>query len=258
LNKNNYFYPKILESEIKTITAIPQLPKPGEFFPNKYGDELFFYKNDEENFQSKVTVVDPTKLLEGNYKLTFNGNSSWQNVSWNLSFNENSILQNQKIIFSDPLGKDFPVYFNGLEIYSFVVDTNNFDPSNMIYEFTFHSSGSIHNNQELAKKHVESINVFPNPYYCTQVNEIHQFDKYVTFSHLPQKAKIRIFNLAGHLIRTINKNDESQFLRWDLTNENNFWIASGVYIVYIELPELGETKILKLAVLIENVVPDYF
>ena len=60
------------------------------------------------------------------------------------------------------------------------------------------------------------------------------------------------------MIRTINKDDESQFVRWDLTNESYFWIASGVYLIYIEMPDLKETKILKLAVIMEDVVPDFF
>ena len=75
---------------------------------------------------------------------------------------------------------------------------------------------------------------------------------------MPNNARLRIFNLAGQLIKKIEKNDESQFLEWNLTNNKNFWIASGIYIVYIEMPELNKTKILKLAVVMENVVQDFF
>jgi len=63
---------------------------------------------------------------------------------------------------------------------------------------------------------------------------------------LPGKAVFRIFNLAGVLIRKLEKNDDSQFFRWDLKNRNNIPVASGVYIVHIELPELGKIKILKV------------
>ena len=54
------------------------------------------------------------------------------------------------------------------------------------------------------------------------------------------------------------KNDNSQFVNWDLTNGHNFWVPSGIYIIYIEMPELGKTKILKLAVVMENIIPDFF
>ena len=49
-------------------------------------------------------------------------------------------------------------------------------------------------------------------------------------------------------MRTFSKEDESQFLIWDLLNKSGRLVASGVYIVHIEMPELAVSKILKLAV----------
>ncbi len=60
------------------------------------------------------------------------------------------------------------------------------------------------------------------------------------------------------LVRTIDKQDEGQFARWDLANENGLPVASGLYIAYIELPELGTTKILKLAIIQEQQILDRF
>ncbi|CUT07994.1 Por secretion system C-terminal sorting domain-containing protein, partial [Candidatus Kryptonium thompsonii] len=82
--------------------------------------------------------------------------------------------------------------------------------------------------------------------------------KYITFNHLPKKATIRIFNLAGVLVKTINKDDDSQFARWNLRNEHNLPVASGVYIVHIDMPEIGATKILKLLIVQEEeIIPTY-
>jgi len=103
-----------------------------------------------------------------------------------------------------------------------------------------------------AQADVEKINVFPNPYYGFNVMEQTRLQKYVTFNHLPEKATLRIFNLAGVLVRRIDKNDPSQFLRWDLRNQNNLPVASGIYVVHIEMPAVGKTKILKLAVIQEE------
>ena len=125
-------------------------------------------------------------------------------------------------------------------------------------EYIFETPITIIDDDELAKKEVDRINVFPNPYYGVHNQEENQYGKYVTFNHLPKKATIRIFNLAGHLISTLEKNDESQFLRWNLTNGRNFYIPSGIFIAYIEMPELNKSKILKIAVIIETIVPDYF
>jgi hypothetical protein len=80
--------------------------------------------------------------------------------------------------------------------------------------------------------------------------------RFVTFSNLPPKVKVRIFNLAGQLVRTLDKNDQSQFLQWNLTNEDNFPVASGMYVAYLELtlPSDGSTtsKVLKLAIIQEQ------
>jgi hypothetical protein len=108
----------------------------------------------------------------------------------------------------------------------------------------------------------EKVNVFPNPYYAFNPSETNRFVRFVTFSHLPPKATIRIFNLAGQLVRTIDKDDTGQFLQWDLNNQFNFPVASGMYIAHIEMtmPTDGSTisKILKIAIIQEQEVLDVF
>lgn len=127
--------------------------------------------------------------------------------------------------------------------------TNKTNSSRDTYTFT---APKVDENAELAKEDAKLINVFPNPYYGTQYRETTRQGKYVTFSHLPQKADIRIFDLSGVLVRTINKDDNSQFTQWDLTNSNNYPVASGIYVVYVECPDLGTSKILKLAIVQEE------
>ncbi|MBI1806269.1 MAG: hypothetical protein HYR76_04360 [Ignavibacteria bacterium] len=121
-------------------------------------------------------------------------------------------------------------------------------------------------NPDAAKKEVARINVFPNPYYGVNRAELNRFRRYVTFNHLPPYAKIRIFNLAGILVRTIVKQDNpsqrTQFATWDLNNENGLPIASGMYIAYVELRDangvdLG-TKTLKLMIVLEQQFLDSF
>ncbi len=111
---------------------------------------------------------------------------------------------------------------------------------------------------QLAAQDVEKINAFPNPYYGFNLMESSRLVKYITFNHLPRKATIRIFNLAGVLVKTINKDSDSQFERWDLRNEHNLPVASGIYIVHIDMPEIGKTKILKLMIVQEEqIIPTY-
>ncbi|MGB9664734.1 MAG: T9SS type A sorting domain-containing protein, partial [Ignavibacteria bacterium] len=106
---------------------------------------------------------------------------------------------------------------------------------------------------ELAKADVDKINVFPNPYYGYHYREVAPDNKYVTFSHLPDEATIRIFDLSGVLVKTIKHTAANgQFETWNLQNENNYPVASGVYVVHIDMPKLGKKKILKLVIIQEQ------
>jgi hypothetical protein len=103
-----------------------------------------------------------------------------------------------------------------------------------IDKFTFTTTAPTSDNT-LAKSQVNEINVFPNPYYGVNTEEINKYNRFVTFNHLPARVTARIFNLAGVLVKTIEKNDDGQFLRWDLANQDGLPVASGLYIAYLEL-----------------------
>lgn len=124
-------------------------------------------------------------------------------------------------------------------------------------EFSFATTATSYS-AEKAKQDVNMINAFPNPYYGVNPREVNKYQKYITFSHLPQKATLRVFNLAGQLIRTIVKDDSSPFTTWSLSNEADLPVASGLYIVHIDMPELGTTKILKVAIVQEQQILDRF
>jgi hypothetical protein len=119
-------------------------------------------------------------------------------------------------------------------------------------KFTFNTRALAYNKTQ-AKSDVNLINVFPNPYYGSQYRETARDDHYVTFSHLPKTATIRLFDLSGVLVRTIHHLPGSgQFEKWNLQNDSGYPVASGIYIAYIDMPDLGATKILKLAIVQEQ------
>ncbi len=111
---------------------------------------------------------------------------------------------------------------------------------------------------DLDKASASKVGVFPNPYYAFNNAETNRFDRFVTFNNLPKNATIRIFNLAGQLVRTLQKNDDSQFTRWDLMNSRNYPVASGLYIAYVDMPGVGVTKTLKLSIIQEQEILDLY
>jgi hypothetical protein len=117
-------------------------------------------------------------------------------------------------------------------------------------------------NIDLAKADIEKILAVPNPYFGASAYERNQFNRVVRFTNLPQQpqyapVKIRIFNLAGELVRTIDKEDARTTADWDLTNKNDLPIASGMYIVHIDMPGLG-IRVLKVAVIMSEERLDNF
>ncbi len=96
------------------------------------------------------------------------------------------------------------------------------------------------------------INVYPNPYFGHNKAEANPLQRFVTFSNLPANATIRVFNLLGDLVTTIHHDDatsfEPTFERWDLRNDNGLPVASGMYIVHIEVEAVGD-RILKVAII---------
>ncbi len=110
---------------------------------------------------------------------------------------------------------------------------------------------------------VNNIGVYPNPYYAFNPAETTTLNRFVTFNNLPPNATIRIFNMAGQLVRKLEKvNDPSQFLRWDLQNQTGLPVASGMYIAHVEatLPASGAkaVKVLKIAIIQEQEVLEVF
>jgi len=114
--------------------------------------------------------------------------------------------------------------------------------------FTFTAPGVIED-EKLAKLDVKKVNVYPNPYYAYNAQERYRFERFVTFNHLPQRVTIRIFNLAGLQVRKLRKDDDTQFLRWNLLTESGIPAGSGLYIAHIDMPDLKQKKILKLMII---------
>ena len=82
-------------------------------------------------------------------------------------------------------------------------------------------SEETHNDEELlgdaGKRALDRIKTVPNPYFNRSLYEQNQFERRVKFINLPGRCTVRIFNLAGDLIRTLEKTDATtSILEWDL------------------------------------------
>jgi len=88
---------------------------------------------------------------------------------------------------------------------------------------------------------LQEINIVPNPYYGFSNYEHNALENYVRIVNLPASCTISIYTVNGTLIRTLTHGtDANSYVQWDLKNHANIPIASGVYIIHINAPGIGE------------------
>ncbi len=117
--------------------------------------------------------------------------------------------------------------------------------------FTFSTRAANRSNTALAKTEMDRIVAVPNPYFNHSTYELNQFSRQIKFTHLPARCTLRIFNLAGDLIRTVEKNDNSSQLIWDIETSRGLPVASGIYVFHVDAPGIG-THVGKVAVFMEK------
>jgi hypothetical protein len=118
-------------------------------------------------------------------------------------------------------------------------------------KYSWEVKGTEFGNKQIASSEINRIKVFPNPYYGWSDLEYNdEGAKFIYVSHLPQVCNIYFYTLDGMLVKSIyrNQSDPNNSLeKWDLKNASGSYVASGMYLVYIDCKELG-AKTLKIAV----------
>jgi hypothetical protein len=94
--------------------------------------------------------------------------------------------------------------------------------------------------KEVGKKSLDLVNVVPNPYRAYSEYENSPIDSRVKITNLPPTCTITIYDMAGNFIRKISKADEKTYFEWDLKNASNVPISSGLYLIHVKAPGLGE------------------
>ena len=101
------------------------------------------------------------------------------------------------------------------------------------------------------------IRVVPNPYFVTNRAVTLEGTDKIFFTHLPPHCTIRIYTLAGELVRTIehestelyspddrsSQGDKGGTASFELLNRYNQALASGVYIYHVEARDESDTVV---------------
>jgi len=113
-----------------------------------------------------------------------------------------------------------------------------------LFEFSTKGVAALSNDNATLESALDNINVVPNPYYAFSAYETNKLDNRVKITNLPYVCTVTIYDLNGTLIRQFKKGDPTTSIDWDLKNQKNVPIASGAYIIHVDVPEVGE-KVIK-------------
>jgi len=155
----------------------------------------------------------------------------------------------------DPFTTAWPTYFS----WFFGFDETIYNPSvGDVYtvegaplngpddQFVFKADGV---NAAKAGAQLGNVRVVPDPYYAyATLWELGPGDSRLQFQNLPDQCTIRIYTLAGDLVRTLEHTDGSGTEEWNLLSERQQQVASGIYIYHLESPygdHLGRFAIVK-------------
>ncbi|MCK9426622.1 MAG: hypothetical protein M0Q21_11335 [Ignavibacteriaceae bacterium] len=103
-------------------------------------------------------------------------------------------------------------------------------------------------NSEKAKTDLEKISVVPNPYLGAaswekrNLNSSGRGERKIDFINLPSKCEIRIYTMAGYLVKTLQKDTQpgDGSLTWNLVSEDGMDIAYGIYVYHVKAEGIGE------------------
>jgi hypothetical protein len=99
---------------------------------------------------------------------------------------------------------------------------------------------------------LEMINVVPNPYKAYSEYERNRIDSRIKITNLPERCTIKIYSVNGKLIKTFNKDNPSTYQDWLLINNKGIAVSSGVYLIHVEVPGVGD-RIIKSFVAMRQV-----
>jgi len=182
--------PPSVESPPVIVTVRPQAPF-GLDLPTSFGDTLEISHAGSSAGTVRPIVIDPTAGTGAAYEVHFDGSVSPTRWSVLNITKGTTVLSDQ----TNQSGDDDYLIVDGILVK--VID-NPVQPNSSSDVFSFTVPGTTQNKAAI-RASIQRISVFPNPF----VLERQRGPNYnsVTFTNLPPKAVIRIYNLAGQLVR---------------------------------------------------------
>lgn len=216
---------KFFNEIVDTSYGIPTgIPVPFTITNTVSGEKAEFFIDDE--FGDGFTIGDDIVIME----FVDSAKTDWR-FTWRIEYHANGIPNVRPI---EPVEGD---------IFQ-VVAKKEFREGDY---FTFNTDAATVNNAE-AESNLNNVTVVPNPYIAVagwedrNLNQTGRGEKRIDFIHLPAECSIRIYTIAGTLVKTLYKDYSATdgTISWNLLSEDGTEVAYGIYIYHIDAPGVGE------------------
>lgn len=263
----------------KTLTGTPALKTSGlNVLTNTWADAMWvnipLTINPRYNFKNPADMPGDARVslrVKKAYRPSLGSHSKTDPSNFTQAGFINSTTVPPNVNFCPTIMPVMPYYSNaggtiigGANVYLKASNDTITGSANNNYNLYTFNTADIFTELSNADKHksaLDLINVVPNPYYAYSTYETGRIDNRVRITNLPNRCRIKIFTLNGTLVRTFDRDvtgqedinlNESDFIRskrlpfqdWDMKNQSGITVASGLYIIHIDVPGVGE-KILK-------------
>jgi hypothetical protein len=220
--------------------------------PRFGGKHVIYIMRNNKNFTTSSMYTVPAydscqyiydnfvKYEESDYGSTIWFKSIWESAMWCAIPVQNPSFELLETDVKIKIRTSMPYFYSKYDSALEEPENNNYP----MFSFNTADIKTLTEDNDQAVSALDLIRVVPNPYYGNSYYENSQLDNYVRITNLPDECVISIFNVNGGLVRRIDKTPGNTFVQWDLKNTYGISIASGVYIVHINVPGVGE-KIIK-------------
>lgn len=186
----------------------------------------------------KMPVYDEGAYILSEANSSASANTKWGNIYKSLSWVMNPMLTPG----TDLLSTDAKVRLRINKEYEEYTATgqNGGAPS---YEWDMSTIATTTSSADALTEVLDLINVVPNPYYAYSAYERNRLDTRIKITNLPERCDVKIYNVSGKLVRSFKKDDPMTSIDWDMKNIEGIPVASGVYIIHVNVEGIGEAVI---------------
>lgn len=197
-------------------------------------DFPFYNPNEPVNFleQQFSTISNPSSSPSA---INLAGRMIYSNLLWIINplrvSNQNLLSTNATLKIR--MNKEYKNYV-----------ASNLNNGKPMYSWSMDDVFTDKRNSKALSDALALINVVPNPYYAYSDYEKNRLDNRIKITNLPEKCTVKIYSTNGKLVKVYEKDSPGTWVDWTLVNNTNIPVSSGVYLIHVEIPGVGE-RVLK-------------